>query len=218
MKLTNQTILLIGNELPVTTHLICELSKLNNRIILLTYVDIVFEKIHQLFPHITLLRLNIYEEQDRVKLVEELNNRYLSPSCVIYNEFSFTEDMFTFMDNTRFQSTLESLYTAITHLDECLISFLETEADATIAYILPRLSWTNYNHNHLYYILKRTLLDYVTVLNTIHPYIRFLTIKHPIHYNLFNKFSDTKSYHQKKISRFTSEFIRKLENYTYPLK
>lgn len=218
VKLTNQTILLIGNELPVTTHLISQLSKLNNRIILLTNVDIVFDKLQKLFPTITLLRLNIYEEVDRLKLVEELNNRYLSPSCIIYNEFSFTEEMFKYKESSMFQATLESFYTALTHLDECLISFLETEADATIAYILPRLSWKNCEHSHLYSILKRTLLDYVTVLNTIHPYIRFLTLKHPLHYNSKHKFSDTTLLQQKKISRFAVEFICQLENYTYPLK
>jgi|GEM_PF-4056939 len=115
-------------------------------------------------------------------ICEELSRLHLSPSCIIYNIFSFHFMLEQYSIDITFQEVIEIFFTSITNINEILFPLLETEADATITYLLPNLSWINFKRNKMLYILRKTILDYIALMSQIHTHIRFVSIKHPIKY------------------------------------
>ena len=215
MTLTNRTILIIANELPLTTTLVTQLTKFNNKIVVLSLNPEIKNHITMMQPNVTILNLDIYDESNRMLLVEELNKRYLSPSYIIHNDFPLTEDIILRSDNSQFQTIVETYFTSLTHLNEYLIPFLETEADPTVAYILPNLSLLHQKHRKILFVYQKTIRLYVDVLNISYMNIRFMCVKYPLKFNLKRKQAMYAHYHSTKLDKFTTKFIRRLGNFTY---
>lgn len=215
MKLTNRTVLIIGSELLLSLSLIKHLAKMNNKIIMLSHLASVCNTIHALYPQVITLNLNIYDEGDRGGLIEELSRRYLIPSCIIYNEFSFAQNTERKYDEMQFQDLIQSFFTSLTSIDESLFPLLETEADATIAYILPNLSLFHIKHTKLLYVLRRTILDYIMLMRDIHTHIRFIAINYPIKLSLSKYSRLSLDLQSTKLDKRALNIIHKLENYSY---